>query len=490
MLLGIDVGTSSIKAMLMEEEGKVIGCRAKGYDVDISHGVWAEQDAQMWWESLCVILQELKEMYPAEMEAVAAIGLSGQMHGLTSIDRAGKTVRPSISWMDQRAGEELEEISEKISRDEQEKIFHNRIFNGFALPSLLWVKNHEPENYERIYKVFQPKDYLRFCLTGEIGTESSDASASLMMDVGKREWAKESLMKLGISSELLPELGKSSQVAGCISEWAGMQTGLKKGIPVVYGAGDQQAQSIGNGAVQEGLIISNIGTGAQVAAFSSSDRYDKELRTHTFCHAAEDAYTIYGAMLSGGLSLKWLKEQILHEEDFGKLSQMAETVKPGSNGLLFLPYLSGERTPLMNPKARGIFFGLSLEQSSEHMVRAVMEGVTYALRDSFEIMKKMGVPGERIIASGGACKSPVWLQIQADILGREVQVCRHQEQACLGACILAGVGVGIYESIEAACKKLVSFEEKIYVPRKEYQEIYEEGYNKFHGVYEGTKEYL
>ncbi|MBS6194102.1 MAG: xylulokinase [Clostridiales bacterium] len=490
MLLGIDVGTSSIKAMLMEEEGRVIGVKTKGYDVNIPREGWAEQNPEEWWEALCRILGELKSEHFREFEAIRGIGFSGQMHGLIAVDQEGKTVRPAIIWMDQRAGEELKEIGRKIYSEEQGKIFHNRIFNGFALPSLLWMKNHEPENFQKTYKVFQPKDYLRFRLTGEMGTEFSDASASLMMDVGKREWAKESLERLGISGELLPKLGESVQVAGYVTEKGAKETGLKKGIPVVFGAGDQQAQSIGNGAVREGLMISNIGTGAQVSAYSREDRYDHKLRTHTFCHGIPGGYTIYGAMLSGGMSLKWLKNQILLEESFAGMSAMAEETEAGSRGLVFLPYLAGERTPHMNPAARGVFFGLSLEHTRAHMVRAVMEGVTYALRDSMEILDGMGVKGEKILASGGACSSEIWLQIQADILGKEVQVCKMREQACLGACILAGVGVGSYGSIEEACEKLVRFEEKVYVPRREVREVYEENYRKFQGIYEGTKAFL
>lgn len=490
MLLGIDVGTSSIKAMLMEENGNIIGTEAQGYDVEIPHSGWAEQNPRVWWRGLCDILQSMRAAYPNEMDSLKGIGLSGQMHGLAAVDVNGNPVRPAILWMDQRATGELKEIDGKIPRHMQAQIFHNRIFNGFALPSLLWIKNREPGNFEKIYKVFQPKDYIRYCLTGEMGTEVSDASASLMMDIGKRKWAEESLKSLGIPLDILPVPGESAEIAGYVNRTASRETGIRAGIPVVYGAGDQQAQSIGNGAVREGAVISNIGTGAQISAYAASDLYDPCLRTHTFCHGIPGGYTIYGAMLSGGLSLKWLKEQILHEENFAVLSSRAASVMPGSGGMIFLPYLAGERTPLMNPKARGVFFGLSLEHTEAHMARAVMEGVTYALKDSMEILKDMGISSERILASGGACSSPVWLQIQADILGEQVQVCTTKEQACLGACILAGTGVGIYDSIHQACEKLVRFEERVYEPRREFEQMYLEGYKRFHGIYEGTKKYM
>ena len=490
MLLGIDIGTSSIKGMLMEEDGKIVSVKSSGYPVEIPRAGWAQQDPALWWEGLCDVLAQMRQERPDILDGVRGIGFSGQMHGLTAVDREGNPVCPAIIWMDQRATGELGEIREKISAGEQGRILHNRVFNGFALASLLWMKNQDRGTYDRIYRVFQPKDYIRYRLTGQMGTDYSDASASLMLDVGKREWAWELLEKLGIDGSLLTPIGGSWEIAGAVTRKAAGQTGLPEGIPVVYGAGDQQAQSIGNGAVREGRMISNIGTGAQVSAFSASDFYDPELRTHTFCHAVPDAYTIYGAMLTGGMSLNWMKNQILREDSFEKLGQMAETVEPGSGGLVFLPYLSGERTPLMNPDAKGVFFGLTLKHEAAHMVRAVMEGVTFALRDSMEILEGLGVRAERLTASGGASGSPVWLQIQADILGKEIQVCRSQEQACLGACILAGVGIGVYPDISAACGRLVSFEEKVYRPRSQYAAMYEELYRKYHGIYQGTKNWM
>lgn len=490
MLLGIDIGTSSIKGMLLEENGQIVSVKSSRYPVDIPQAGWAQQDPRLWWDGLCEILAQMRQEHADILKGVKSIGFSGQMHGLTAVDREGNPVCPAIIWMDQRATGELQEISAKISQEEQGRILHNRVFNGFALASLLWIRNQDREIYDRIYRVFQPKDYIRYRLTGQMGTDYSDASASLMLDVGKREWAWELVERLGLDCALLPPVHGSWDIAGTVTREAAGQTGLPEGIPVVYGAGDQQAQSIGNGAVREGRMISNIGTGAQISAFSVSDFYDPRLRTHTFCHAVPDAYTIYGAMLTGGMSLNWMKNQILHEESFEKLSQMAETAEPGSGGLVFLPYLSGERTPLMNPDAKGVFFGLTLKQEAAHMVRAVMEGVTFALRDSMEILEGLGIRADRIIASGGASTSPVWLQIQADILGKEVQVCRVGEQACLGACILAGMGAGVYTDISAACGKLVSFEEQVYRPREEYASMYQELYRKYHGIYYGTREWM
>lgn len=490
MLLGIDIGTSSVKAMLMEPDGRIIAVKTAAYQVEIPHPGWAQQHPDTWWEGLCRILGEMKAEHPRQMEGICGIGLSGQMHGLVAVDREGQPVCPAVIWMDQRAEEETREIEEKISRKEQGEILHNRIFNGFALPSLLWMRKREGGLYRKIFRIFQPKDYIRFRLTGEMGTEYSDASASLMMDVGKRVWAEKLLEKLGIEKNILTELHESVQVAGSVTAEASRRTGLREGIPVVFGAGDQQAQSIGNGAAEEGMLISNIGTGAQISAFSRTDFYDPQLRTHTFCHGISGAYTVYGAMLTGGMSLQWLKDQILKEKSFSALGQMAESIRPGSDGLLFLPYLAGERTPLMDPQAKGVFFGLTLGHQAGHLVRAVMEGVTFALKDSLEIMEEIGIRGEQIIASGGAANSPVWLQIQADILGKTVRVSRIREQACLGACILAGVGCGIYRDVTAAGRELAVLSHQVYEPRKEFSGCYEELYRKFHGIYQGTREYM
>lgn len=489
-LLGIDVGTSSIKAMLMKEDGTVVAVKRKTYTISIPKQGWAEQNPEEWWQGLIWILAKITEEYPKEMECVQGVGLTGQMHGLVAVDIEGKPVRPAIIWMDQRATKQLEDVQEKIPWKEQARVFHNRVFNGFALTSLLWMKENEPKNYDRIYKVFQPKDYIRYCLTGRFGTEVSDASAALLMNVKKRTWALEQLQQLGVSESILPRLGESMEIAGNVSLRASLCTGLPDGTPVIFGSGDQQAQSIGNGVVKEGLMISNIGTGAQVSAFTKKDIYDGHLRTHTFCHGVPKAYTIFGAMLCGGLSIDWLKNNILHEFNFKKMTEKAANVEPGCGGLLCIPYLSGERTPYMNPDARGIYFGLSLEHNESHMIRAMMEGVTFALKDSMRILEENGVICEKMIASGGACNSPVWLQIQADIFGKEILVCKTKEQACLGACIMAGVATGVYDDLQSACDNLVIFDEKTYSPREEYRQMYDNMYYKFRKIYKYTKRYM
>ncbi|MFA9465883.1 MAG: xylulokinase [Velocimicrobium sp.] len=476
-ILGIDLGTSSVKTMLLDSDRGVVTVEAKGYDVCIPQANYAEQEPETWWRATKKTIEMLKHKFPEEFASICGIGFSGQMHGIVLVDKDGEAIRPAILWMDQRSEKELEEINSCISEKEMKEVMHNRVFTGFALSSLLWIKKHEPNNYKKIHKIMQPKDYIRFKMTGKIGTEVTDASASLLFDVGKRTWAYHIHDKFGFSKDIFPKCFESIDIAGKVTQECEKETGLRSGIPIVYGAGDQQSQSIGNGSIKEGITICNIGTGGQISTFSKEDRFDKELRTHTFCHCVKEAYTVYGAILCGGLSLKWLKNNVLHIDSFDKMSEKASKVAPGSNGLIYLPYLTGERTPYMNAKAKGMFFGIQLGNDDCTFIRSVMEGVTFALKDSLQIFDEMGIKNEKVIASGGGASSNVWLQIQADIFNKEVQVCKEKEQACLGACIIAGVGIGIFTSFEEACNKHVRFEKKIYKPDdrnvKRYEEIYE-----------------
>ncbi|RDU25253.1 xylulokinase [Anaerosacchariphilus polymeriproducens] len=490
-ILGIDIGTSSLKVMLLDSELGVIGVEAKKYDVSIPQTGYAEQSPELWWEALLYCLKELQKKYLEEYKRITAIGFSGQMHGLVMVDELGIPVRPAILWMDQRSENECMEIQQLLSlKVDMEETLHNRIFTGFAFPSLMWIKKYEVENYNKIYKIMQPKDYIRYKLTGMIGTEVTDASATLMFDVGKREWAFRVIDKIGLPRNIFPDCYESMDIQGKVTKEASIITGLNENINIVYGMGDQQAQSIGNGAIEEGLIICNIGTGGQISTYSETDRYDKNLRTHTFCHGIKKAYTIFGAILNGGMSLNWLKNNILEESNFENLSKMAEEIEAGSEGLIYLPYLTGERTPYMNPKAKGMFFGFRLSHDKRHMTRAVMEGVTFALKNSLKLLEGMNIQSRKVIASGGGASSPVWLQMQADIFNKEVQVCQVIEQACLGACIIAGVGTGIFKDVKTACDKFVSYENQIYKPNLEAVEVYEKLFYIFKRLYRSTEDLL
>lgn len=489
-ILGIDLGTSSIKAMLLDEEKGVIGISSRSYTVNIPKEGFGEQDPQMWWEFLKEVLRNLKIKYSREFSRISSVGFSGQMHGLVVVDKEGKPIRPAILWMDQRSGEEAKRVQEELGIEVMGKIFHNRVFSGFAFPSLLWIKENEPENFRKIYKILLPKDYIRYRMTGEFGTDASDGSSTSIFCTGQRDWAWEIIKKYSFPEEIFPKVHEAEEVAGIITESAAEETGLPKNISIVYGSGDQPAQSIGNGAVKKGTIISNIGTGGQISTYSDKDIYDEKLRIHTFCHGVNQAYTIFGATLCSGMSMNWMKDKILYESDFQTMSKEAGQAEPGSKGMIYLPYLSGERTPHMNPEARGMFFGLKLNQYRSHMIRSIMEGVVFSLKDSLEIFESIGLSGNRIIASGGGASSQVWLQIQADILEKEIKVCTVKEQACLGACIMAGIGGGLFKNVDEAVQRFVTFEDRCYEPREEYRQMYREQHQIYKELYENTKELM
>lgn len=483
-ILGIDLGTSSVKAMLFDAEQGVIAVRAEEYGVDIAHPGWAQQSPALWWESLVRVLRWLESHYREAYRSVCAVGYSGQMHGMVLTDAKGQPVRPAVIWLDQRAGRQLEEIGAALSEEDMGNVFCNRVSSGFAFPSLLWVREQEPEIFARAAHFLSPKDYIRYKMTGEIGAEVVDASSTTLFATGERDWAWEVIDRFHLPPQLFPKVHESADIAGTVTAQCEAQTGLPAGIPVIYGSGDQPAQSIGNGVIGPGRIISNIGTGGQISAFSSRSAYDKKLRTNTFCHAIRNAWTIFGATLCSGMSLSWAKNKVFRAGSYEEINAAVAAVSPGADGLIYLPYLSGERTPHMNPDARGVFFGMTLGQEQGHFLRAVMEGVTYSLRDCLGILQELGVDAPEIIASGGATASPQWMQMQADILGKPVRVSRVKEQACLGSCLLAAVGTGVLPSLEEACGRFALMDERVYLPDAANADVYREGYDTYRRLYE------
>ena len=483
VILGIDLGTSSVKAMLFDTDYGVLDFAAKNYEVDFPAANCAEQSPDVWWHATVDILLQLQQRQRQAYDSVNAIGFSGQMHGLVVVDPFGNPLRPAIIWLDQRSNSQLEKINKTIKQEDIANVLHNRPFTGFAFPSLLWIFENEKDVFSKIYKILMPKDYIRFKITGEFGTDVSDASSSTAFNVAKREWAWDIIDQMNLPNSIFPECHEAIEIAGTVTKKCSEETGLPEGIPVIYGAGDQPAHSIGTGVVKEGLIVSNIGTGGEISAYSKTDKFDSQMRIHTFCHAFDHAYTIFGAHLCSGMSLKWLKNQVLHIDDFGVLDRMAEKTPAGSDGLIYLPYLAGSRTPQMDAKAKGLFFGMKLNHERRHFVRAVMEGVAYDLKESLDIFDKLDISYNKIIACGGGAASSVWLQIQADIFGRSVQVCKEKEQACLGACILAGVGTGLLDNVQEACDQYVSLEDKCYIPIENNKEQYLENYEKYKKLY-------
>ncbi|GHV38257.1 xylulokinase [Spirochaetia bacterium] len=490
VILGIDLGTSSIKGLLLDSGAAspgVIAVAARAHELSIRRTGWAEQDPDAWWQLTRELLGQLKEEQPRAFAEIGAIGFSGQMHGLVALDSKNRPLRPAILWLDQRAAGEVKEIADLINENGWAPSIQNRVSMGFALPSLLWLKKFEPSVFAEIAQILLPKDFLRMKMTGSVATDYSDASATGAFSVADHDWAWPLIRSLGLPDALFPRCSPSQEIAGYVTRECAGATGLKEGIPLVFGAGDQMAQSIGNGVVSEGLLIANIGTGGQIAAYSAKDVFDPELRTHTFCHGINRAYTVYGATLCSGMSLHWLKNKVLRQDSYPELDRAASEAPPGSGGLIYLPYLSGERTPHMNSRARGVFFGLQLDQDYRFLIRAVMEGVAFSLKDSICILEGLGIRAGRIIASGGGAKSPLWLQIQADIFEKEIQVSETEEQACLGACILAGLGTGIFKNLEEPCGRFVKFKPLIYTPDDKNSALYRKAYILYKEIYQNTR---
>jgi xylulokinase len=421
------------------------------------------------------------------MHDIAGLGLGGQMHGLVTLGSSGEPVCPAIIWLDARSGAQVRHVYEALGEQRVHAITFNRVCHGFALPSLLWLRDNKPDTFARIHYIMQPKDYIRYRLTGRIATEASDASSTTMFDTGKRQWSWEMIDALGLDRGLFPACLESGDIAGEVTAQAAAETGLAQGTPVVYGGGDQPVQAIGNGAAREGVFCTSIGTSGQVSLFSETPLRDPECRVHTFCHAARRGWSVFGATLSAGLCLKWLNNRILNNPGYTAIDDMAAQIPPGSDGVVFLPYLNGERTPHFDSGARGLFIGLSVAHDRRHMARSVMEGVVFSLKDSMELFIQMGRRPETVIAAGGGAQSPLWLQMQADIFGTPVQVVKTSEQVCLGAATLAGVGTAVYESYEQAAQALVRYGDVIYEPDAGNVTAYQDAYRRYRALYGANK---
>jgi len=488
-LLGIDIGTSGTKGVLMDREGKIYARAGREYSIDIPQPGWAEQNPKMWWEATIQVIREVINKSEVNPQQIRGVGLSGQMHGTVFLDKNLQPFRPAIIWADQRSSSQCEFIYQKIGKERLAELTGNPIATGFMCSTLLWMKENQPEEFNKIYKVILAKDYIRYRLTGNLRAEVTDASSSLLLDIKRRCWSEELLDILNLPQKILPEeVHESQEVAGYLLVEAARETGLLEGIPVVYGGGDQSMQAIGNGVIRPGILSSTIGTGGQLFVTVNKFTHDPRLRVHTFCHAIPDSYHLLGAILSAGLSLKWLKENILHTPDSYRIfDEEVEKIGAGSEGIIFLPYLLGERSPYMNPQARGVFFGLSLKHHRVHMIRAVMEGVVFALRDCLEVFEELEIKIEQVIASGGGAKSRIWRQMQADVFNKEISMTQSIEQAAMGAAILAGVGVGIYKDVEDGCKKVVKLKEEKIKPIPENVDIYNQQFKTYHSLYQDLK---
>ncbi len=466
-LLGIDIGTSGTKALLINasKEGEVVASCTKTYPLYTPKALWAEQEPEDWWQATLAAIRDVIEMSGVDAKSIKGIGLSGQMHGSVFLDENNQVLRPAILWCDQRTQAECDWIMDTVGRDRVVELISNPVLTGFTAGKIIWLRNNEPEIYAQVRKVLLPKDYIRLRLTGEFATEVSDASGTALFNVTKRDWAYEMLDKIGIPQDWMPKAYESPEVSGRVNADASRDTGLAPGTAVVGGGGDQAAGAVGNGIVEAGIISSTVGTSGVVFAFADKPVVDPKLRVHTFCHAVPGKWHVMGVMLSAGGSLRWYRDTFAGAESavakamgrdaYDVMSEEAAKAPAGSEGLVFLPYLSGERTPYPDPNARGVFFGITLRSDRAHFVRSVLEGVAYGLRDSFEILKEMNVPVNQVRASGGGARSDVWRQIQADVMGYDHVTINIDEGPALGVALLAGVGTGIYPSVEEACRSVI-----------------------------------
>jgi len=496
-LLGIDLGTSGTKTVLFDQNGNGICSATEEYPMYQPQNGWAEQDPGDWYNAALATIRTVLSRSGVNKEDVVSLGISGQMHGLVMLDEKNEVIRPSIIWCDQRTAKECEEITEKVGYDTLIRITANPALPGFTLSKLVWVRNHEPENYARCKHVLLPKDYVRFMLTGDYATEVSDASGMQMLDVPNRCWSKELLEKLDIDIGLLPKVYESCEVTGHISAKAAELTGLSEKTLVVGGAGDNAAAAVGTGVVEDGKAFTTIGTSGVVFAHTDKLAIDPKGRVHTFCCAVPGAWHVMGVTQAAGLSLKWFRDNFCAAErstaesmgvDVYELTNHEASMSPiGAHKLIYAPYLMGERTPHLDSDCRGMFFGLSAMHRRRDLLRAVMEGVTYSLNDCLQVLKGMGVAPEKMLACGGGGKSPLWRQMLADVMNCPVATTVNTEGPALGVAILAGVGAGLYPSVPEACRAMIKVNQA-QDPIPENVPAYAKVYAVYQKLYQANKE--
>lgn len=481
--LGIDIGTGGSRALLVDEQGRVFsGYTAPHEPMIMERPMWAEQRPENWWDAAREAISGVLKQAGIQGNEIRGIGLSGQMHGLVLLDDGGNVIRPALIWCDQRSQPQVDAINRRIGRDNVLAFTANPVVTGFTLPKLLWVRDNEPEAFARVRKVLLPKDYIRYCLTGEFASDVSDASGTAMFDVVMRKWSARMMERLELDAAILPEVVESSELTGIVSPEAAEATGLEPGTPVVGGAGDQAASAVGNGIVEEGVVSCTVGTSGVVFAHMEQANYDPAGRVHTFCHAVTGKWHVMGVTQGAGLSLEWFRNQFAPGTDFDALTAEAAKAPAGSNGLFWLPYLMGERTPHLDSSARGGWIGITARHQTADLIRAIIEGVSYSLKDCLNIIEGMKVPATKIRASGGGGKSAFWRQVLADVFGKPVVTLETQEGSAYGAALLAMTGTGEFASVPEACRATVR-EVSGVEPRTHESHLYQRGYEVYTALY-------
>ena len=495
-ILGVDIGTSGTKTVLFSEDGVPVSSATYEYPLYTPRNGYAEQDPIDWWNAVVNGIRQVIEDSGAAPTDIKGIGLSGQMHGLVMLDGDNRVIRRSIIWCDQRTANEVKEITDKVGAERLIDITANPAITGFTDAKIMWVKNNEPQNYEKCRHILLPKDYIRFMLTGEYATEVSDASGMQLLDIPNRCWSDEVLDKLGIDKSLLAKVYESPEITGKVTKQVAELTGLAEGTIVVGGAGDNAAAAVGTGVVEDGKAFTTIGSSGVVFAHTSDISIDKKGRVHTFCCAVPNCWHVMGVTQSAGLSLKWFRDNLCWSEMETALNmgvdpyyltdKAAMEIPIGANKLLYMPYLNGERTPHLDPNCRGAFVGLSTMHKKKDMIRAVMEGVSYSLRDCVEVMREMKINVTDMMACGGGGSSPLWRQMLADLYACPVKTTQNKEGPALGVALLAAVGAGIYSTVSEACKAVI-LPDKIQNPVEENTIEYEKVYAVYKKLYPALK---
>lgn len=496
-LLGIDLGTSGTKSVLFDESGKTVASSLVEYSIICPKNGWAEQNPEDWWNAVKITINSIISEIDIDKNNIVGIGISGQMHGLVMLDEDGKVLRNCILWCDGRTSIECKEITQTIGAKRLVEISANPALTGFTAGKVMWVKKNEPELYKKCKHILLPKDYIRYKLCGNYATEVSDASGTNLFDVTNRVWSDEILGKLGIDKSLMPKIYESCEVTGYIDENAARMTGLSTSTAVVGGAADNMAAAVGTGVVTKGKAFTTLGTSGVVFAHADEVSIDTKGRVHTFCSAVPHKYTVMSCTLAAGLSLKWFRDNFCENEiataknmnidPYYLMDKEAELSPMGANRLLYLPYLMGERSPILDENARGVFFGLSAIHSKKDMIRSILEGVLYSQRNCIEVFSEMGITPEKMLATGGGAASKLWKQMMADVYDCPVSTIDNKEGPALGVAILAGVGTGIYSSIEEACEKIIK-EKSQQEPIKENIPQYTKMYNIYKSIYPNLKD--
>ncbi len=454
--LGLDIGTGGSRALLVDRHARVrYSFIAAHEDMRMLKPLWAEQEPDDWWRASQLALQGVLKEAHIQGSSINGIGLSGQMHGLVLLDRDHNVIRPALIWCDQRSQLQVNAINTAVGPENVLRATANPVLTGFTLPKLLWVRDNEPELFSRIRHILLPKDFIRFKLTGELATDVSDASGTALFDVLHRDWSNEMVGGLGLDRAILPRAYESSEISGNVSVDAAKATGLRAGTPVIAGAGDQAASAIGNGIVEPGMVSCTVGTSGVVFAYLQKPAYDPQGRVHTFCHAIPDAWHVMGVTQGAGLSLQWYRNRFAPDCPYDKLTADAALSPPGAQGLFWLPYLMGERTPHLDSNARGAWIGLTAKHQASDLIRAILEGVCYSLKDGLEIIAGLGARPAVTRLSGGGARSPFWHQLFADIFDQQVATLQTQEGSAFGAALLAAIGTGEYRDAREVCRAAV-----------------------------------